>query len=85
LQTKQDVLALLDNVLNLKGRSTAFGDDTPLLGNVPELDSMAVANVLASIEDRFGIIVEDDEVDGSTFASVGSLVAYVNSKLRIRN
>jgi len=79
------VLALLDDVLSLKGRSAAFVDDTPLLGGLPELDSMAVASVLASMEDRFGIIVEDDEVDGSTFATVGSLVAYLNGKLQHRD
>ncbi len=85
MQIRQDVLAILDDVLSLKGKAAAFADTTPLLGSVPELDSMAVAAVFASIEDRFGITVEDDEVDGSTFATVGSLVAYVNEKLQGTN
>jgi acyl carrier protein len=72
---------VLDNVLSLKGRSAAFRDDTPLLGSVPELDSMAVASVLASIEERFGFVIDDDEIDGSTFATVGSLVAFVTAKI----
>jgi len=55
--------------------------DTPLLGAVPELDSMAVVAILTMIEERFGLIVEDDEVDGSVFASVGSLSHFVESKL----
>ncbi len=81
LDTRSDVLAVLDDVLSLKGRSAAFGDDTHLLGGVPELDSMAVANVLASLEERFGITIDDDEIAASTFATVGSLVAYVEGKL----
>jgi acyl carrier protein len=85
LQIRQDVLAILDDVLSLKGKAAAFADTTPLLGSLPELDSMAVAAVFASIEDRFGITVEDDEVDGSTFATVGSLVTYVNEKLQGTN
>lgn len=81
LDTRDEVLAVLDDVLSLKGRTAAFRDDTPLLGSVPELDSMAVANVLASLEERFGIVIDDDDIDATTFATVGSLVAYVRSKL----
>jgi acyl carrier protein len=79
--TRGSVLHLLDDVLSLKGRSGKFRDDTPLLGSIPELDSMAVANVLTSLEERFGISIDDDEIDGSTFATVGSLVAFVESKI----
>jgi len=81
LDTRDQVLAILDDVLSLKGRTRGYSDATPLLGSVPELDSMAVANVLASLEERFGFVVDDDEIDGSTFASVGSLVGFVQAKL----
>ena len=80
MDTRRDVLAVLDDVLSLRGRTAAFRDDTPLLGSVPELDSMAVANVLTSLEERFGFVIDDDEIDGTTFESVGSLVAFVNRK-----
>jgi acyl carrier protein len=76
------VLAVLDDVLSLNGRALKFNDKTPLLGSVPELDSMAVANVLTSLEERFGFMIDDDEVDGSMFATVGSLTAFVESKLQ---
>jgi len=81
LQTRAEVLAVLDDVLSLKGRTSGFADTTPLLGGLPELDSMAVVSVLTSLEERFGFVVEDDEIDGSTFATVGSLVAFVRGKL----
>ena len=81
MDTRNDVLAVLDDVLSLKGRSRTFRDETPLLNGLPELDSMAVANVLASLEERFGFIIDDDEIDGSTFATVGSLVAFVQGKV----
>ncbi|MCS6945898.1 MAG: phosphopantetheine-binding protein [Sutterellaceae bacterium] len=77
----QEVVSVLDRVLNLKGRSAHFTEDTPLLGHLPELDSMAVAAVLTALEERFGIIVEDDEIDGRTFATVGTLAEYVRSKV----
>lgn len=76
-QIQKDVLSLLDEVLNLEGRALTFTADTPLLGEVPELDSMAVIAVIHEIEERFGIEVPDDEVDGNSFATVGTVVEFV--------
>ncbi|WP_126445737.1 acyl carrier protein [Sulfuricystis multivorans] len=81
MNTQQEVLALLDEILSLKGRATGFSAETPLLGAIPELDSMAVVAVITGLEERFGFVVEDDEIDGSTFASVGALVGFVEAKL----
>lgn len=74
------VLALLDEALGLNGRSTSFTPDTPLLGSLPELDSMAVATLLTAIEDQFGISIGDDEIDGSTLATVGTLTDFIAHK-----
>lgn len=76
-----DVLRTLDDVLSLGGRAQAWTRDTPLLGAVPELDSMAVVTLITSLEERFGIVVDDDDIDGATFGSVGSLVDFVAAKL----
>lgn len=77
MNTLQKVLELLDDVLALDGRGLRFDRDTPLLGSVPELDSMAVLAVIQEIEIRFGIEVPDDEVDGSSFETVGTVVEFV--------
>ena len=76
LNIQNEVLEILDEVLSLKGRAKSFSDQTVLLGALPELDSMAVLGVITSFEDRFGFAVEDDDI-----ATVGTLVAYVSSKL----
>ena len=81
MNVTQEVLRLLDEVLSLNGRSSAFTRDTPLLGAIPELDSMAVVSLITSMEDQFGIAVDDDDIDGATFATVGSLVDFVSGKL----
>lgn len=73
----EEVLSLLDEVLGLNGRGLTFTADTPLLGSVPELDSMAVVAVINAVEERFEITVPDDEVDGSSFATVGTVVEFV--------
>jgi acyl carrier protein len=76
-----DVLRVLDEVLSLGGRSASFTAATPLLGAIPELDSMAVVTLITTLEERLGIVVDDDDIDGDTFASVGSLVAFAQAKL----
>lgn len=81
MNTQKEVLSLLDEILSLNGRAAGFSADTPLLGAIPELDSMAVVALITSFEERFGFMVEDDEIEGSTFATVGSLVEFVDGKL----
>ena len=81
MNARTELLSLIDSTLNLGGRSQAFTDDTPLMGAVPELDSMGVVSLLTAFEDRLGISVEDDEIDGSLFESFGSLLAFVEAKL----
>ena len=81
LDIKQELLSILDEILSLNGRAASFKEDTPLLGAIPELDSMAVVALITAIEERFGVAMEDDEIDGSIFATVGSLTGFVQSKL----
>lgn len=81
MDTRNEVVRILDEVLSLGGRAASFDAGTPLLGAIPELDSMAVVTLIGTLEERFGIIVDDDEISGDTFASLGSLVAFVDGKL----
>ncbi len=83
MDTRKELAAIFDELLSLGGRSATFTDATPLLGALPELDSMAVVGVIGAMEDRFGIIFDDDEIDGASFASFGSLVRLISSKLAV--
>ncbi len=75
------VRSLLGEVLQLGERRNQLQLSTPLLGSLPELDSMAVATVIAGMEDRFGILIEDDEIDAEVFRTVGTLTEFVDRKL----
>jgi acyl carrier protein len=78
----QTLRAILGDVLGLKpGQSEALTDQSGLFGHLPELDSMAVAGLLTEIEDRLGIVIEDDEVDGDMMADYGSLRRFVEDKV----
>ncbi len=84
MDIKKEVLSVLDEVLDLNGRADGFSLDTPLLGAIPELDSMAVVALISTLEDRFSLRIDDDEIDGAAFASVGTLVTFVQGKLVAR-
>jgi acyl carrier protein len=81
MDTTQEVIRLLDDVLSLGGRAASFTRSTSLLGSVAELDSMAVVSLITAMEEQFGIVIDDDDIDGHTFATVGSLTDFVSVKL----
>ena len=81
MNVEKEVLRVLDEVLSLKGRTAGYTRDTHLLGAIPELDSMAVVSLITALEDNFGIVVDDDDIDGETFATVGTLVDFVGAKV----
>lgn len=76
-----DVKMVVGGALQLGARAQAMDASTPLLGAIPELDSMAVVNVITALEEHFGISVADDEIDAATFATLGSLSDFVEQKL----
>ena len=80
-EVEKTVRAVLRDVLALpEERVAAFHDATPLFGALPELDSMAVAGVLTEIEDRLGIMIDDDEVDGEMLETFGALTGFAVAK-----
>lgn len=81
MTTANTVKAILGNVLQLGKRSEALSPESPLLGGIPELDSMAVVNLITALEEHFGFTVHDDEIGAETFATLASLTDFVEHKL----
>jgi acyl carrier protein len=75
----QQLRAILTSTLGLG--TMHLDEDTALLGNLPELDSMAVISLITAIEQHFGIDVDDDEISARHFATLGSLASFVGLKL----
>lgn len=74
--------ALLADILGLgDARAAALTADSGLFGALPEFDSMAVATVLTEMEDRLGILIDDDEVEGEIFETYGNLLAFAARKV----
>ena len=80
-QIDATVRAVLRDVLGLsEARVAGFRSETPLFGGLAELDSMAVAGMLTELEERLGILIEDDEVDGEMLETFGALVRFAGAK-----
>lgn len=77
------VRSTLGQVLQLGlRRQDDLRPESPLLGAIPELDSMAVVSLIAALEEQLGIMIDDEEIDASTFATMGSLAAFCDGKLK---
>jgi acyl carrier protein len=76
-----EVKLLIGEILQLGDRTRAFGPETPLLGSIPEFDSMAVITLIHALEQQFGIRIGDDEVSAETFETVGGVYEFVCQKV----
>lgn len=77
----EEVKGVVGDALQLGDRIQEMQPETPLLGNLPELDSMAVVTIITALEEHFGFIADDDEISAETFETLGSLVAFVEAKV----
>lgn len=81
MNTEEEVKSILKEVLGLGERGQKMTRTSPLLGAVPELDSMAVVTVMTTLEERFGFVINDDEICAQTFNTLGSLTDFVQNKI----
>ena len=78
--TIKQVRRVLGDALQLGDRGADLEVGTPLLGNLPELDSMAVVTVITALEEYFHFVVDDDDDLADAFETLGSLTGYVSRK-----
>ena len=75
------VRGVLVRVLEIEDRAAEIHANTPLLGELPELDSLAVVELAQALENHFDIVIDDEAFTGEVFATVGSLADFVASEL----
>jgi acyl carrier protein len=72
-----EVRAALVETLGIEDRAETIDATTPLLGALPELDSLAVLELIVELERRFGITVTDEDVSADAFATLATLTEFV--------
>jgi len=76
------VREVLIDALELAQPPDSLQPDTALFGAMPELDSFGVVSLVGALEDRFDIVIDDDDFGSEMFETVGTLVAFVDAKSR---
>lgn len=79
--TTEAVIATIVETLGIHDRAAELDVGTPLLDSLPELDSMAIVALIVALEDRFGIEIDEDDITGDVFESVGTLARFVDDHL----
>lgn len=74
----REVRDVVVDALGIHDRADTLTESTPLLGGMPEFDSLAVVEVITVIETRFGIDVDDLDLTGEVFETLGSLSSFVD-------
>lgn len=77
--TLDEVKNLLAETLGIEDRIASMDASTPLLGEIPELDSLAVVEIVVGIEDRFHFQVDITDFTAEAFETLGSLAAFVDA------
>ena len=77
----EEVKTVVGRALQLGNRVQSMSESSALLGAIPELDSIAVVNVITALEEHFDITVADDEIGAAAFETLGSLTRFVEGKL----
>ena len=75
----REVVEVLTTTLGIEDQRPDLDAHTELLGELPELDSLGVVELVVALEGRFGIEIDDADLTGEVFETVGTLAAFVAS------
>lgn len=81
MTTVDKLKVILRDALHMGARAEHLSPASPLLGAIPEFDSLAVVTVLTMIETEFGITVADDEISAADFETLATLTSFVDAKV----
>jgi acyl carrier protein len=79
--TVEQVAQVLVATLGIAASAGGLAAETPLFGSMPELDSMAVVEVIVALQEHFGVQIDEEDITGETFETVGSLAALVDARI----
>jgi acyl carrier protein len=83
--TLDGVVEILVEVLGIEDRAASLQPSTPLFGSLPELDSLAVLELMTALEERYGFEVNDADFSGEIFETVDTLATFVDQQRQALN
>jgi acyl carrier protein len=76
-----DVTGVIVRTLGIENRAATLTASTPLFGAMPELDSLAVLELVTRLESTFSIAIDDEDITGEVFETVGSLAEFIQQSV----
>jgi acyl carrier protein len=76
--TLQTVSEALSEVLG--DEPARYTPETELFGTLPELDSLALVELITVLEDRFDFEMDEDDITAEVFGTVSSLAAHIDER-----
>mgnify|MGYP001315617641 FL=1 len=79
-----DTLKIIKNLfrtcLNMDEKADNLDINSPILGAIPEFDSITVVSLIIAIEERFQIKISDEEINDDIFETIESLIVFISNK-----
>lgn len=72
---------ILRSNLQLGARADTLERSTPLMGSLPEFNSLTVVGLISAIEEHTGCAINDDEISADIFETVGAFADFIGSKM----
>ncbi len=67
--------------LQLGEQADSLVRDSPLMGSIPEFNSLTVVGIVTGIEEQTGCAISDKEITAKIFETVGTLADFIESKI----
>ena len=67
--------------LQLGTLADTFDRDTQLLGGLPEVNSLTITAIVATVEEELDCEISDSEITAEIFESMGSLADFIGEKM----
>ncbi|WP_298944429.1 phosphopantetheine-binding protein [uncultured Microbacterium sp.] len=78
--TVERVTGVIATTLDIADRADTLDVHTELFGVMPELDSLALLELAAALEEEFGFVIGDEDFTEEVFSTIGSLSQFVDER-----
>jgi len=81
---REEIVAQVRDFLTTRhqlGDHAAFGESTGLLGQGVGLDSVEALQLVARMEETFGLTIADEDLDAAHFRTVGTFTLFIEQRL----